>query len=58
MKSATVKKKNQLYIYRHYQRPYPNAADPGYFLDRLVDGILSVVSGLGTIAFFFFLVTM
>ena len=58
MKPLHTEKKNQLYIYRHYRRPCPNAADPGYFLDRLVDGILSVVSGLGTIAFFFFLVTM
>ena len=45
-------------IYRHYRRPYPNAADPTYFLDKVVDGILSVVSSLGVITFFFFLVTM
>ena len=25
-----------LYIYRHYRRPYPNAADPSYFIDKLV----------------------
>ena len=49
--------KNQK-TYRCYRRPYPNAADPGYFLDKVVDGILSAVSSLGVITFFFFLVTM
>lgn len=47
-----------LYIYRHYRRPYPNAADPSYFIDKLVDGILALVTSLGSITFFFFLVTM
>jgi hypothetical protein len=57
MKAANQKKTN-LYIYRHYRRPYPNAAEPGYFTDKLIDGILSIVASLGTITFFFFLVTM
>lgn len=58
MNTAKHTKNNTLYIYRHYRRPYPNAADPGYFTDRLVDGILSVVTGLGAITFFCLLVTM
>lgn len=58
MKNIQAKKKNNLYIYRHYRRPYPNAADPGYFIDRLVDGILAAVTCMGSITFFFFLVTM
>lgn len=56
---STVKKhknsKNNLYIYR---RPYPNAADPTYFLNKLVDSILAVVTGMGTISIMLFLVTM
>lgn len=44
--------------YRHYRRPCPNAADPGYFTDKLVDGILATVTVMGCITFFFFLVTM
>lgn len=44
--------------YRHYRRPYPNAADPGYFLDKLVDGILAVATSMGCITIFFFLATM
>lgn len=51
-------KKENLYIYRHYRRPYPNAADPEYFIDKLVDGILAVVTSMGTVTFFFFLLTM
>lgn len=51
-------KKSDLHIYRHYRRPYPNAADPSYFLNKLVDGVLALVTGMGSITFFFFLVTM
>lgn len=57
MKKIKQKKQN-LYIYRHYRRPYPNAADPSYFLNKLVDGVLAIVTGMGSITFFFFLVTM
>lgn len=52
------KKNNRNNIYRHYRRPYPNAADPSYFVDKLVDGIVSVITGLGCICFFFFLVIL
>ena len=47
-----------LYIYRHYRRPYPNAADPTYFLDKLVDGLLGFATCMGSITIFFFLATM
>lgn len=50
--------KKNLSIYRHYRRPYPNAADPTYFIDKLVDGMLALVTGMGSITFFLFLVTM
>ena len=29
--------RQNLSVYRHYRRPYPNAAEPRYFLDKLVD---------------------
>lgn len=57
MKTVHQKKKN-LCIYRHYRRPYPNAVDPAYFTDKLIDGILSIVASMGTVTFFFFLLTM
>ena len=45
-------------IYRHYRRPYPNAAEPGYFMDKLVDGLLALVTAMGSVTFFLFLVTL
>ena len=44
--------------YRHYRRPYPNAADPSYFLDKVLNGLLGAVSCMGCVTIFFFLVTM
>ena len=44
--------------YSHYVKPYPNAVEPRYFMDKLIDGMLAIVSGLGSITFFLFLVTM
>ena len=56
MKHNTSRK--NLTIYRHYRRPYPNAAEPTYFLDKLMDGMLAVVTGMGSVTFFLFLVTL
>ncbi len=50
--------RKNLNIYRHYRRPYPNAAEPTYFLNKLVDGMLAVVTGMGSVTFFLFLVTL
>ena len=58
MKKNHTKKNQNLYIYRHYRRPYPNAAEPSYFINKLVDGMLAIVTSMGTITFFTFLVTM
>lgn len=44
--------------YRHYRRPYPNAAEPRYYLNKLLDGMLSVATGMGCVTIFFFLMTM
>ncbi|MBO5129386.1 MAG: hypothetical protein J6B95_03455 [Oscillospiraceae bacterium] len=49
------KSKSHLHIYR---RPYPNAADPHYYIDKAVDTVLAVVTGLGTVSAMLFLVTM
>ena len=55
MKKHHNKKKANLKIYR---RPYPNAADPNYIRNKVVDITLSVVSTMGVITFFFFLATV
>ena len=47
----------------HYSRPvkaypYPNAAEPGYFLNKILDYITVAVSCLGLVTTFFFLATI
>ena len=58
MKTTHTRKNQNLYIYRHYRRPCPNAAEPSYFINKLVDGMLAVVTGMGSITFFVLLITM
>ena len=35
--------------------PYPGAAEPRYFLNKIVDGCLAVATGAGACTIFFFL---
>ena len=37
---------------------YPNAADHRYFLEKLVDGLLSAAICVGVVTIMFFLITM
>lgn len=39
-------------------RDYPNAADRSYFTEKILDGITSVVTGMGIITILLFLITM
>ena len=60
MKHTVKKNQNRrsntnLYIYR---RPYPNAAEPSYYLDKAIDIMLAVATGMGTVTALFFLVTI
>lgn len=53
MKAATIRTSR-----RPVSRPYPNAADRRYFLQRLLDGVLTlatVVGGLTALVFLIFL---
>ena len=58
MKTNTKKRKHYPANYRQYARPYLNAADTQYYIDKLVDGALAVVTGMGAITIFLFLITM
>lgn len=58
MKRTKKKHTHLSIVYPHYERPYPNAADPQYFIDKLVDGALSVATGMGALTVFFFLVLL
>ena len=55
MKARTNYRYNSAY---HYRRAYPNAADKRYFAEKLLDGITSVVTGLGILTILFFLIIM
>ena len=44
--------------YAHYRKPYPNAVEPTYFLDKIVDGMLALATVMGSVTIFFFLLTM
>ena len=58
--------KNNLYVvdsrnaspYTHYQKPYPNAVEPRYFTDKLIDGMLALATVMGTVTIFLFLLAM
>ena len=38
--------------------PYPNAAEPRYFLNKFIDACLATATGAGTFTILFFLMTM
>ena len=58
MKNQTRKYPHLSVVYPHYEKPFPNAAEPQYFLDKLIDGILAVATSFGTLTIVFFLITM
>ena len=55
-----MKRKNQkiIPISNAYRPPYPNAAEPRYYVNKLLDGLLSVATCMGCLTIFFFLITM
>lgn len=38
--------------------PYPNAAEPGYFAERILDGLTALAICIGVVTVLFFLATM
>jgi hypothetical protein len=36
---------------------YPNAAEPGYFLGKLLDGITALVTGMGAVTLIVYFLT-
>jgi hypothetical protein len=38
--------------------PYPNAAEPGYFAEKVLDGLTALITGIGAITVMIFLITM
>ncbi len=46
---------DQLYV---YQPAHPNAADPQYFTDRILDALTTLVSAMGFVSALVFLVAI
>ena len=53
-------KKSTVYRTRSNVRPlpYPNAAEPRYFLNKFIDAMLATATTAGTFTILFFLMTM
>ena len=56
MKAGTVRHNYSTRPLKSY--PYPNAAEPGYFADRILDGITALAICVGVVTVLFFLATM
>ena len=42
----------------NFAAPYPNAAEPRYFLNKFIDALLAAAASAGTFTILFFLMTM
>ena len=57
MKTSHIRRSHSVRRYPH-RRPYPNAADAGYFAGKLLEAFAAVVSGFGFMTVMFFLITI
>lgn len=56
MKTVTA---NRIYSTRPIRSyPYPNAAEPGYFAEKILDGLTALAIIVGVVTVFFYLATM
>lgn len=56
MKKQSRKYSHLSIVYPNYEKPFPNSAEPQYYLDKLIDAALAVSTGLGTLTIVFFLI--
>lgn len=52
------KKYSHLTLVKAHEPAYPNAADPNYFAERVLNVVTALASGMGFISAMIFLVTM
>jgi len=52
-----TKNRHAYFVRPRHSYTYPNEAEPGYFKDRLLDGITAVVSGIGTVTLLMYFLT-
>lgn len=54
----TYTNRHHNYSARRIRRyPYPNAAEPSYFVGKLLDGITALVTGMGTVTLILYFLT-
>jgi hypothetical protein len=53
-----TKKSHHLSVYKPSQPAYPNAAEPRYFTDRMLNALTTVVSAMGFVTTLICLVAM
>ena len=54
----TYTKTRQSYFVRpRHNYTYPNEAEPGYFMGRLLDGITALASGIGVVTLLMYFLT-
>ena len=58
MKKQSRKYSHLSIVYPHYEKPFPNSAEPQYYLDKLIDAALAVATGMGAMTIMFFLVIL
>lgn len=52
-------KRHHSYSARAIRRyPYPGAAEPQYFAEKLLDALTALATGVGAVTVFIFLITM
>ena len=57
-KNAYASGSNIIPFSRRKGYAYPNAAEPGYFADRILDGLTALAICVGVVTVLFFLATM
>ena len=59
MKKTTTRKSKKVITYRQFRTyRYPNAAEPGYHLQKVLDWALAAAISLGTVTTLFFMFTL
>lgn len=58
MKTAAKKHRTHNPNIRIYRRPYPNAAEPSYYVNKVIDIMLAVATGMGSVTALVFMATM
>lgn len=54
---TTTNRRHTYFARRRRRYPYPNEAEPGYFMGRLLDGITALVTSVGIVTLLMYFLT-